>query len=513
MKEIHLLLLLLAVMETRSYVITSGKVNSHNVAEFNADPRKNRTHHVSINCGDTLVVKRTVLLCQRELRHLSTQGYPWFVNGNQKSAVSNSSLANDTNNLQDTLDSLAYVCRVLDRSRVCLQENNILDYCMEAVHGLLLDKDFQFICRHRQRDENLVRSLQCLHDNRMLTMLYFHIGSHCFRGLDILNDLVTRVKRAYFYGLDVTPPEEMPNVHPFYCLPKNVISTCVRDIVEDRCGTMSADMVQDYLEYYQDWYGQVLRSGGLYVNTCEHETRSENTPNRPPILSFSEDLNLGGFLGVVAPGTALDTAWGRVLADYLSNLPAKELCTDSNAYNAYAACVLASDDRFEISKYNIVQFAHQLIPRTYQGTQCNRLEEFTGCWNLLQEICGPKVRGLAQHATLLVEGCKIQSEMDTAGCHWQDMLLTHYMQASRVTAWPMSVHCLHNPMNLENAHYKHSVARHLETVILILQPGVEEISNKCGQQAANRLQIVLEKLVYLQYDALEYAAILYGNNW
>ena len=52
---------------------------------------------------------------------------------------------------------------------------------------------------------------------------------------------------------------------------------------------------------------------------------------------------------------------------------------------------------------------------------------------LLQGICGPKVRGLEQHSTLLVEGCEIQSEMDSVICHLQGMLLGLYNEVSRVT--------------------------------------------------------------------------------
>ncbi len=142
---------------------------------------------------------------------------------------------------------------------------------------------------------------------------------------------------------------------------------------------------------------------------------------------------------------------------------------------------------------------------TYHGSHCNRLELFTACWNLLQEICGPKVRGLQQHATLLVEGCKIQSEMDLAGCHWQDMLLSYYVQASQVTVWPITGQCLGDPMFLESTHYTTDILiKDLDKVSSFLQPGVEEISSICGQHLASRVQVLLEKIRYLQYDALKY---------
>ncbi len=146
----------------------------------------------------------------------------------------------------------------------------------------------------------------------------------------------------------------------------------------------------------------------------------------------------------------------------------------------------------------------------YHGTQCLRLEQFTACWNQLQEMCGSKVRGFRQHATLMVEGCAIQSEMDTVGCHWEDMLLRHYIQASRVTIWPLVFHCLKNPLFLESLQSTtNRIGHDLDTVISLLHPGVEEISRKCGQQPAKRLQAVLQKLQYLQYDALKTVVQLY----
>ncbi len=114
---------------------------------------------------------------------------------------------------------------------------------------------------------------------------------------------------------------------------------------------------------------------------------------------------------------------------------------------------MSSNDNSNKRKFNIVQLAQQQLQLIYTGAHCNRLEQFTACWNMLRKTCEPKVRGLEQHAPLLVEGCKIQSELDTVGCHWQDMLLPHYPQASRVTVWPIVLQCMRNPWSLEDAHY------------------------------------------------------------
>ncbi len=95
--------------------------------------------------------------------------------------------------------------------------------------------------------------------------------------------------------------------------------------------------------------------------------------------------------------------------------------------------------------------------------------------------------------------------METVGCKWQDMLLPHYIHASRVTVWPIVTQCLVNPMSIDDADHSSTVMDDLDTVIALLQPGVEEISWKCGPQPAKRLRLLLNKLRFLQRDALEFA--------
>ncbi len=282
-------------------------------------------------------------------------------------------------------------------------------------------------------------------------------------------------------------------------------------LIDDYCGAMTADLVRHFLVYKQAWVAQALQSAGLASDICGNDIDSNYTLDIPRMPSQHEKFNFVRLLEMSAPGTALDTLYGRHVLAVLQSLPGEEVCTAWPSYLAYYACVMSSDDQSEMTKFNLLQFAHGMIPLPYHGTHCHRLDTFTACWNLLQEICGHKVRGLQQHATLLVEGCKIQSEMDTAGCHWQDMLLSHYIQASQVTAWPLSGQCLSNTMSLES--YTSSVLTKelmdLDKVISLLQPGVEDISRICGRHLATRVQVLLGKIRYLQYDALEYTVLLY----
>ncbi len=508
MKRTSILLVLLVLSTTRGY--------ASNAMQFNAFSQGNPAfkhtetlHNVTLDCGGWNQVAVTVVGCQRDLRQLMYQGYPWRFQSSQANARAFNGTQN-TAGLRDVLDALNYVCHTMDRSRTCLHESGISrDYCLLFTGGLVTQAQFEFICGFRKRDENLVRSLQCLHNTRVLVMLYFHIGNHC--DMDILDELMTRMKKAYFYLLNVNPPWNKPSLFSLYCLSKSDISKCVNDIVEEHCGAMAAELFKEYVIYMQNRHDQALKSAGLSANICDHNLSSSQSLDPSPNSSGNGKRGMLGLPGFASPGTALDTVWGKYVGDYLQNLSGDQLCSVSNAFDAFVACVMSADDAGERNKFNILQLGHKIIPVMYHGTQCNRLEQFTECWNLLQETCGTMVRGLAQYATLFIEGCRLQSDMDTAGCHWQDMLLRYYIQAGSVTAWPLTIQGIPNPMNIESGHYKPSVTKDLKRVISILQPGIDEISRKCGRQPANRLQTVFAKLSYQQYDAFRYTALMHDK--
>ncbi len=248
-------------------------------------------HNAAVKCGGNKVVKRNTRYCQRELHHLTIQGYPWSPPGRQENPID---VQNVTDNLRDALDSLNHVCYIQDRSRRCLREHDIQDFCVASTTPgrLQTELDIQFICHQRQRDENLVRSLQCLHKKRLLMMLYFHIANRC-GGFVILDDIMRRMKNAYFYRLNVKPIHYSPFAPQLYCLPKHLITTCIRPLIDDYCGAMSADLVEHYILYVQDWFDQTFRSVGLSHDICDYDVSSNNNT-----LDIPRVPQLHGKLGV-----------------------------------------------------------------------------------------------------------------------------------------------------------------------------------------------------------------------
>ena len=511
-KRVGLLLLLLAAARYVTPRRTHYMLDNTDIGD---SQRFNTVHNVTIDCGDPTAPQKPVERCLHDLVLVASYGYPWSPYGSHRNARNYGHVTGRSTSLRDALDSLNRVCYVQDRCQTCLEESGISEYCSNIIAAStarrFLQLTFQFICHNQRRDENLVRSLQCLHDTLVLAMLYFHIADRC-GGMAILDDVMSRIKNSYFYELELSVSWESTNSPFLYCMPKSVISTCIRGIIEDYCGSMTADLVLNLISYQHDWYSKTMKSAGLISNTCDERVTSDTMYSMPPIPAGLTKLGISGLLEITAPGTALDTIYGKGVLVYLHNLSEEELCTTRNAVVAYQACWMSSDDKSEKSKFNILQFAHQISEFAYHGSQCGRLEQFTACWNLLQETCGSKARGLEQHATLLVNGCKIQSEMDTVGCHWQDMLLHHYIRASRVTVWPMVMQCLHDPMHLDAGQYGsfNGVMDDMDTAISLLHPGVEEISRICGSLAANRVKALLQKLHYVQRDALKIVKLLEG---
>ncbi len=413
--------------------------------------------------------------------------------------------------------TLNHVCDVLDRSQACLQESGIDDYCLFAASQdqFLLSVTFRFVCHQQPRDETLLHSLQCVHDNRLMSMLHFHIGQKC--GMDILDATMQGRKNAYFYLNDVYPVLQQSGISELYCLPKAALSSCVRPIVEEGCSASSASLVQAYITHVQDWIGQVLESVGLKADICDSRNLGDSSPARDLFRNVqprdSEDVTeFGRNSESENVDSALDSAYGRNLLAEVQKMNDGELCSSSSAtYRAYTACVMSADDKTQQSSFNVLQFAHQILPVPYHGAQCGQLGHFSECWERLQQVCGPRVRGLEQHATLLLEGCQIQTLMHRSECNWQEMLMPHYIKASDVTRWPLTMQGLKNPIFMDHGVVHEDLAMAMDTVISLLQPGVEEISRRCGTEPAGRLQSVLGQLRYIQHDAMKYYLSL-GDN-
>ncbi len=135
----------------------------------------------------------------------------------------------------------------------------------------LLDlyKAFEFLCRNQTRDENLLRSLQCLHDNRLPTMLDYHIAADCRHGMDILQQQMLARKRQQLYLLN---SQVVGSFTTLYCLPESVLSECVCNLVDKYCGSKSAQLFLAYVQFQRDETKSAFEFLGLSSGFCLKNT-------------------------------------------------------------------------------------------------------------------------------------------------------------------------------------------------------------------------------------------------
>ncbi len=313
-----------------------------------------------------------------------------------------------------------------------------------------------------------------------------------------------------FFKLNVWPPSKQPRIPDRYCLPKQVISTCMRKVIENQCGSSTAALVQDYLSQAQHWTAKAPKSAGPPSNICSNElsgytsTRTKISLGVPGSLPH-EKSHFDKLLEDMVPGSALDTIYFRSVLRAIRNVSGEELCSFTMSMPAYSACIMSSDDISYRNQFNVLQFAQNILAIEYHGTQCPRLEQFKTCWKVLKQICGSRVVGFEQHAKILVGGCSIQTLMDRTGCKWQDMLLGYYVEAGRCTLWPLTSQGAKNPLLLERRICNRTTAiMDLEKVISFLRPGVAEISARYGQGPATQLWSLLQSLKDARFDAEDY---------
>ncbi len=506
--------------QRKSYSGDGMSYNETDKAPFNEKFSKHKLPNVTIDCGDPDELYSTVNQCQNQLLDLASSGYPWLAVPSNSSFVGNKKKQNmaDINiRFGDSLDSLNPVCYEQERSQRCLLESDVSDTCLLVADlgRLGLQVTFDFICNQQQRDENLIHSLECIHDKRTLSMLSFQIMQRCGFGiLDMISDFQSRILYYILEKMNVSYTQMvMHSMLHLYCVPWRVAHGCVYTIVQDRCGTNAADFVWDFILHFRDSTRKFWNSVGVHEDICDfgilhknHKiTTSLSVQGISPVRESYNFFQLLQHPG--AAGTAMDTTYGRYLVNVIRTITAeKDICHNIlTRFLAYSACVMSSEDLSQRPEFNILQFAHQLSTFPYHGSYCNNLDLFKACWSKLQEICGGKVKGFALQSLLMVKGCNIQESMYKIGCEWQDMLLPHYLLAGQATLWPLVVQAWDNPMFLDSGVYSFTrVINELDKAISLLQPGVQEISRKCGSEVGKRLSVFFKNVQRTQRDALSF---------
>ncbi len=101
---------------------------------------------------------------------------------------------------------------------------------------------------------------------------------------------------------------------------------------------MTADLVQNYLVYYQDRFDKALESVGLDSKICDYDISTEIVTCMPPLPSGHTNLSISRLLEITAPGTALDTVLSKRVVGFLRGTSCEELCTINYAYILPTVC-------------------------------------------------------------------------------------------------------------------------------------------------------------------------------
>ncbi len=123
----------------------------------------------------TLKTYREFMHCLRDLTPLAMNGFPWALADMTDQARNQQ---NQSRNLGDPLDPINLVCNVFGDFLKCLHQYAIPSECMVAgdASAFITHTVFQFICHVQPRNTDLLHSLQCLKESRVVDLLVFYLA-------------------------------------------------------------------------------------------------------------------------------------------------------------------------------------------------------------------------------------------------------------------------------------------------------------------------------------------------
>ncbi len=466
---------------------------------------------------------REILQCEKDIRQLVINGFPWspLSMSNIKNQLGNQQM--EPGNFRDSLDLINHICEVFDDFSRCLDQHAIPTECLVIgdASGFNIHVVFQFLCHIQPRSTDLLHSLQCLKQTRVVDLLVFHLADRTGTHLD---DMAQGTVYAFFKFLQ--SPElwskyfATPRVlfgltgAGLICLPESVLSHHAFFIIDRRCGSHAAYLVRDFYLYFRTRFNSVLGKMGFRTNICDKE--ASRNPTIGSVFVAPEDAkrerifsrSIDRFFEDNSPGTAMDTAYGRWLRMALAIMPKKQFCDPLSGLSvAFDACLLVSYDPSGKARFNVLQYAHSLVTALFAPFADNSsLKLFRSCWNLLQQMCGPNTTYYEYAYRASAGSRQIQKMMDNLTCEWQDTLIRLYIEASEHgNIWPTTVNANNGPMFLSSGNYSYgSVTNSMPDLISVLSHGVKGISARCSIASAKRIKLFYQRLKYFLYIEIKF---------
>ncbi len=470
---------------------------------------------------------REIVQCSKNLNQLASNGFPWTQADMTELQDQIRNQQNQSHsNLGDPMDPINHVCEVFGDFLKCLDQHAIPSECMLTSDpiGFIFHTIFQFICHLQPRSTDLLHSLRCLKETRVLDLLVLYLADRTGTGVDDMaqgnvNALFRFLNSDILYFKFFTNPltMDMAVSRGLICLPESVISQDVTFIVDRKCGSHAADLARDFYLYYRTRFNGVLSKIGLPTNICNKETRKKSVIES--LYATPDDTSGDGmlsrsfeqFLAKNSPGTAMDTAYGHIVRAILALVPDRKFCNPLiQLQPAFLACLLLSYKPSGKARFNILPFAHSVSFPFSPYPDSSSLRLFRSCWNILQQMCGRNTSYFGYMYHVSAGSREIQRVMDNMTCEWQDTLIRLYIKTSEQgNIWPTGLNAGHRPMLLSTGRHTYgNLTNSMSHLISVVTHGVKEISTRCSTASAKRMELFYNRLKYFWYVEVKYHQIL-----
>ncbi len=466
--------------------------------------------------------------CAEDLVFLARYDFPWVVTDVAETQTQMGNRQKVKDGIQDPLDPINQVCGLFQGFLKCLDQYAIPDVCLiGGDRPFRLHIVFTFVCNIQPRSTDLLHSLSCLKETRILDLMVFHLANKPGTHTD---DMAQGTVNTFFKFLNSDllistyffSPEGASGVvtEGLICLPESVLSRDFSFLIDSQCGTHAADLARDYYLYFRRRYLYLLGKTGFPTNICDKKTERKPHRLQPPneVHAVSGDVRrdvfssriFSRFLDENSPGTALDTVFGRGLRNDIGSVTEQEFCNPTLLSASFQACTLLSYDPSGKARFNVLQFAHSTTLGFEPFADSSRMEIFRSCWNLLQQICGTNATYVDYGYRVSAGSRQIQAMMDNLTCEWQDMLLQYYVEAAENgNLWPGPSVGLRRPMLLSKGYFTYGAMQNsMNDLVHVLNHGVNEIAARCSLSSARRIQMFYERLRYGWYNELRLEMML-----
>ncbi len=466
---------------------------------------------------------KIVVQCMKGLQRLVLNGFPWGV----KKTHHEDQFRSKT---EDPLDPITYTCTVFDGFQTCLQYNRIPDECLFTASGFDVFSTkvlFNLICHIEKPSTNLLHSMECLQKSRVVDLIEFHLANTY--GSAVLDRERQGRKNAFFTFMNSEALWNMSILanaianslaRGLVCLEERGLVQYIPEIVSRKCDNYAVSLVKMYFaEYRQKFTAAATKIG--FSDVCNNQAKVKEMPRRhlakqvlaPNSGKLGTKEEFEQFLERWASGSALDTLLGKKLLDYIKEIPVTAMCNIKNMQLEVAGCTLATEDKEEISRFNVLYAAHSVSAWNRHGPPCQRLDILRSCWNLLVSICGEEsVRYFNHTFTVITGSCGIKREMEDMPCQWQDTLYKYYMGASEGgNLWPTGYNLLGRPMVLQSGiYFMGELLKSSSSLFYSLEESASEIGKRCSQTSADSIRIFFRNLNYEAYDLYKAMYLLQG---